>query len=740
MADVAPAERPARLTRTLEIVPEWLANLAALGWRVIAIGTLAVILWLIASFLWTVTASIAVAIVIAAFLAPFVLGLRRRGMSRSKAAGIVWAGAMAVVLAAMVVLAVALLPYAADLLRALEQAVTNFEAALAAANIPPAAADAVHVILRTLTDGAAGTTSDLTADAAQVATIAILATFLVFFFLMDGDRAWLWIFQAASDQNRGRITEAGDNALARVGGYLRGTAVLASIMAVTDYAFMWLLGVPLAVPLTILVFFSAFIPYVGGIVANLVLLGVTYGALGAGPAIVLLALIAVRNAILGYGVRPAVYGRTVHLHPALVLLALPVGFSLAGIVGLFAAVPVAAIVLAVADAAVAILDPGPEPERPALVPGWLDRLAQWSVRLLVAIGLVAFLVLLLVAMPIVTVTLLLATIFAATLEPGLRALVRRGWSRGTAAGILTGGSFIGVMLVIGLILFGLVDQASGLLAGTAAGAGMANDASGDRLSILVQAIVQGGAGLLQAIVGFVQSIASAAVVVILSALLAFYFLRDGDRLWARVVARSRSDMAPAVGSAGRRAIEVLGGYMVGTGLISLVGAASQLVIMLVLGIPFAFAVFVLSFVLCFIPYIGGFISTGIAFLLTVAFGSQEAIIVMALWTVVFNLVTGNVVAPLVYGKTVHLHPAVVLVAIPAGAAIAGILGMFVVVPALGVVAVTWRTVLAVIGQRRRELAGVADVTETAGVPVVLEPGLVDSPATVASPLEAPEPA
>ena len=122
--------------------------------------------------------------------------------------------------------------------------------------------------------------------------------------------------------------------------------------------------------------------------------------------------------------------------------------------------------------------------------------------------------------------------------------------------------------------------------------------------------------------------------------------------------------------------------MVGTGLISLVGAASQLVIMLVLGIPFAFAVFVLSFVLCFIPYIGGFISTGIAFLLTVAFGSQEAIIVMALWTVVFNLVTGNVVAPLVYGKTVHLHPAVVLVAIPAGAAVAGILGMFVVVPAM----------------------------------------------------------
>ena len=56
-----------------------------------------------------------------------------------------------------------------------------------------------------------------------------------------------------------------------------------------------------------------------------------------------------------------------------------------------------------------------------------------------------------------------------------------------------------------------------------------------------------------------------------------------------------------------------------------------------------------------------------------------------------------------YGKAVSLHPAVVLMAVPAGAEIAGILGMFVVVPALGVVAATWRTVLAVVGQRREEI-------------------------------------
>ena len=73
---------------------------------------------------------------------------------------------------------------------------------------------------------------------------------------------------------------------------------------------------------------------------------------------------------------------------------------------------------------------------------------------------------------------------------------------------------------------------------------------------------------------------------------------------------------------------------------------------------------------------------------------------MLVWTIVFNLVTGNIVSPLVYGKTVHLHPAVVLVAIPAGSAIAGIVGMFLVVPVIGVVATVWRTVLEVIDMPR----------------------------------------
>ena len=59
---------------------------------------------------------------------------------------------------------------------------------------------------------------------------------------------------------------------------------------------------------------------------------------------------------------------------------------------------------------------------------------------------------------------------------------------------------------------------------------------------------------------------------------------------------------------------------------------------------------------------------------------------MFVYTIVFNLIQGNVVTPLVYNRAVNLHPAIVLLAIPAGAAVAGIAGMFLAVPILAVIA------------------------------------------------------
>jgi hypothetical protein len=100
--------------------------------------------------------------------------------------------------------------------------------------------------------------------------------------------------------------------------------------------------------------------------------------------------------------------------------------------------------------------------------------------------------------------------------------------------------------------------------------------------------------------------------------------------------------------------------MIGTGAISLFAAATQWFIMVLLGLPLALPLAVLAFFLGFIPYIGSIVATGLAFLVTFAVGSTQDIAIMAVFTIVFNIVQGNVVAPLVYGKAVNLHPAIVL--------------------------------------------------------------------------------
>ena len=627
------------------IVPEWLVNLAALGWRVFVIVALIIALWLLASVLWTVTASIIVAIVIAATFAPIVVRLRERGRSRAAAAAIVWVVALVILTLVGVILGLALIPYIADILRSIDDSIARLQADVTALNIPPEVVTAVRDVISGLRGGSGEIMSTIVGSVAGAVTILVLATFLIFFFLKDGDKAWVWIFQAASDQKRERITDAGDDALWRVGGYLRGTTILSAIIAATDFVFMWLLGVPLAGPLTLLVFLSGYIPYFGGIVSTFLILLVTYASLGPGAVVAMLVLIGIRNVFLGYGVRPAVYGRTVSIHPALVLVALPAGFELAGVVGLFAAVPVAAIILAVANATVAILDPGPRPELPALVPGWIDRVAQWSWRLLVAAGLVALFVGIFVAMPLVVIPALLATIVAATLDPLVSALMKRGRSRGKAAAIAVGGGFFAILGILVIAMVSLVGQASDIQTATASGASTADASTGGQLGLLVGAVTSGGGEAVKAVAQTASAVGQVAVIVVLSALLAFYFLKDGVDLWAKMLGRVRDDVAPEVNAAATRAFDVLGGYMIGTGAISLVGAGSQFVIMVVLGLPLALPVFVLSFILCFIPYIGGFISTGIAFLITIAVGTPTDIVIMAIWTLVFNIVTGNIVTP-----------------------------------------------------------------------------------------------
>ncbi len=428
---------------------------------------------------------------------------------------------------------------------------------------------------------------------------------------------------------------------------------------------------------------------------------VTLASQGPQAVVLLLLGITAMNIVQGNLLAPIIYGKTVHIHPAIVLMALPAGAALWGIVGLFAVIPVVALIMAVTGSLIEVI--APASEGGSLVPGWLDRLAQWSWRLLAVLALLGVGLAVAVQLPAVVIPIVLAIVIAATLSPLARRLRDRGWRPTTAALAATGGGFLITTAIMFLALWQLVDQASEIATSASSGGGSVDASAGFLAGSAAALAGAAGSGLLKTVADLVAGISALVLYLVLAGLVCFYFLRDAEPGWQKATSRLSDWRRQEVTAAGQRAVGVLGGYMIGTGAISLFGAVTQALIMWVLGLPLVLPLAVLSFFGGFIPYIGSFVTTGIAFLVTVAVGSTQDIIVMGLFTIVFNIVQGNFVAPLVYGKAVNIHPAIILMAIPAGADLAGVVGMFLVVPFLGVVAATWRTVLEVFGDEPAEL-------------------------------------
>ena len=217
MPDSAATTSPPAARPTGSVVPPWLSNLASLAWRVTAVVGLVIVAWLLASLLWTVTASIAVAVVVTALFSPWVMRLRDGGRSRNAAAAIVWASAMLVVVAIGIGLVLTFLPSIQRLVATVEDAISTFQATLASLDVPPFVGEAIRdlfaIVRRFLGSETGASGEGVGALAAGIVTVIVLSVFLVFFFLRDGDRAWLWAFQAVEESKRDRITTAGEDAL-----------------------------------------------------------------------------------------------------------------------------------------------------------------------------------------------------------------------------------------------------------------------------------------------------------------------------------------------------------------------------------------------------------------------------------------------------------------------------------------------------------------------------------------------
>jgi predicted PurR-regulated permease PerM len=176
---------------------------------------------------------------------------------------------------------------------------------------------------------------------------AVLALFLMFFFLKDGPRFLPWLARQLPGRLATDVPTVAERGWETLGSFVRSQAAVGLLDAVLIGLGLWVLGVPLVLPLAVLTFVSAFVPIIGALFAGFVAVLIALVSNGLTDALIVLAIIVVVQQLEGNVFQPMIQSRGLGLHAAVILLAVTLGGSLAGIVGSLLAVPVAALIAVV---------------------------------------------------------------------------------------------------------------------------------------------------------------------------------------------------------------------------------------------------------------------------------------------------------------------------------------------------------------------------------------------------------
>ncbi|MGF1597956.1 MAG: AI-2E family transporter [Acidimicrobiales bacterium] len=334
------------------------------------------------------------------------------------------------------------------------------------------------------------------------------------------------------------------------------------------------------------------------------------------------------------------------------------------------------------------------------VPRWLDILSGWLWRLgLVGLALVVF-VRLFAYLRLVTAPILFALVLTAILWPPRRVLTRRGLPALAATWLVMA---VAIGVVAGVIWVASAGVSSQLATSLdweetrdeldrwLVEGPLDLDAAlvDDLESRAIETLRSGAISASTSQAGLVLEIASA---ILLTIVLLFFFIKDGPQIWSFLVRQARSDRGHVLDRAGRAAFGALEGYAWGVAITGAVDAVAVGIVLVILDVPLALPLALLTFFAAFIPIVGaasvGVLSTLVA-LVTVG---PRAAIILAIATVVIQQVEGNVILPLVMRRRVNLHPVVILLALAAGGVTAGLLGALVAVPVTAMAAAALRRV------------------------------------------------
>ncbi|WP_163799643.1 AI-2E family transporter [Mycolicibacterium sediminis] len=315
---------------------------------------------------------------------------------------------------------------------------------------------------------------------------------------------------------------------------------------------------------------------------------------------------------------------------------------------------------------------------------------------------------------VVVLPVVLAVIICTVLWPPVGWLLRKGVAPAVAVLVVL---LLAVAVVAGLfaaVAPAIVEQATELAEQATAGVVKVRDWLGGpplnindaQLNSAVTAINDqlnsSGAQIAAGLFTGVGAATSALVTLFTAVVVTFFLLKDGPRFvpWLRRVVGMPA--APHLAEILSRVWSTLGGFIRTQALVSLVDAVLIGIGLVVLGVPLAYALAILTFIGGFVPIVGAFVAGGLAVLIAlVANGPVNALIVLGIILAVQQL-EGNVLQPWLQAKSMKLHAVIVLLAVTLGASTFGVIGAFLAVPVAAAVAVIIRYYGEQVGDRAGE--------------------------------------
>lgn len=292
----------------------------------------------------------------------------------------------------------------------------------------------------------------------------------------------------------------------------------------------------------------------------------------------------------------------------------------------------------------------------------------------------------------------LALIVSTVLGPPVTWLRKKGWPSGLAAAVVVLGFIAAAVGIIAILTPQVAGQSSEIATGASDGLqkvrdwlttgplGLSDGQITQAISALQDKVQASASAIGSGVFSTIGAATSALVNLILVLMLTFYFVKDGHKFlpWAKKLGGNRAGehSAEVLG----RVWDTLGGFIRTQSLVALIDAVIIGTGMVIIGVPLAIPLAVVTFFAAYIPIIGAFVSGALAVLVTlVTNGPQEALIVLAIVVAVQQL-EGNVLSPWLQGRNMNLHAAIVLLSVTAGGTLFGITGAFLAVPVAASVA------------------------------------------------------